>query len=123
VPGNDTITYSISNGCGTYTARLFVTVTATALCGLSVLDTRDNDNGISIYPNPSQGVFAINIPAQTAYCQVVVTDITGAVVLKKVVTDASAAIPVNLEAVARGNYIVRVIADGKTYQQKISIVK
>jgi hypothetical protein len=62
-------------------------------------------NGLSVYPNPTSGVFTIGLN-NTAAKTIVVTDLSGRTILSTTGTDAN--ININLSAFANGVYYVKV---------------
>jgi hypothetical protein len=66
------------------------------------------ENGMSVYPNPSNGEFIVEINGVEAYVQLVVLDVTGrAVYTEGVVLNGSFRKTINVE-VARGTYFLQI---------------
>ncbi len=62
--GSTTISYSVSNSCGSRSATHAVTVVPASLCGTSVSSTASNTSDIAIYPNPAVNVLIIDAPVK-----------------------------------------------------------
>ena len=79
VAGTYTIKYGVSNSCGTDTASFSLTVLPTLVCdGLAVKGAKEA-GGLKIYPNPTNGLFYIDVPTGK-YDGYTVTDAIGRVV-------------------------------------------
>jgi hypothetical protein len=77
---------------------------------------------ISVYPNPNNGNFTINIPAINGNGQIVIRDVTGKIV-QRISVDASElkqSVEVNL-AEAHGLYIVEVVGSNFNYISRVVI--
>lgn len=73
---------------------------------------------VNIYPNPSNGVFSVNLPTDTIV-SIIVYNVQGL----KVYTDDNILLhqyTLNLTDFPQGNYIVAVQSHDKTYSSKIS---
>ena len=73
---------------------------------------------VNIYPNPSNGVFSVNLPTDTIV-SIIVYNVQGS----KVYTDDNILLhqyTLNLTDFPQGNYIVAVQSHDKTYSSKIS---
>ena len=71
----------------------------------------DNDgNSFEVYPNPTKDILNINAKGIGSSYKVQIVDMTGAIVLT-----ADNAKTVNTSTLSTGNYIIKLIADGKTY--------
>ncbi len=109
--------YSVTNdGCETYTGTITVVGEGVAVavsmdCPNSINDI--NTNTISVYPNPSQGQFTINVNG-TYVLQIV--DITGKIVSVKNITDTE-----NISINEAGVYILHLINNEETLNYKIII--
>ena len=65
-PGTDSITYTYTNPCGTYTIYFPLTVRPYAFCHTGIqVAIEEGRNEIGAYPNPSSGSFQLNIPGAT----------------------------------------------------------
>jgi len=123
--GMDTAIYVVTNLCGTATAIFPFTILSPAVCStLVVTHIPDNNEGISVYPNPNNGAFTINISVLSEYVFIAVYDMYGNTVLtRELNNNKENIIPLDLKNVARATYMLKVIANDKTYTQKLVIVK
>jgi PKD repeat protein len=116
--GTYTIRLVASNSCGSDTAYQTVVV--------QVPVGNDDDYSLSdfvLYPNPSTGVYRIQLPAilQGKKLEAEVLDIGGKVLYREfIMGDAGAYIEMP-ELRASGTYLVRLHHAGKTYQSKLVI--
>ena len=116
--GSDTIVYTLTNACGTATAKKVVSVTAGREEGAEPVATQvETTDGIRLYPNPSTGSFILELPAATAQTQVIITDISGRVISQTSSDEKS--ISFDLSGFPAGAYIVSINADGKNYYRKV----
>ena len=88
VPGADSITYTVTNTCGTNTVAIGFRVRSHASCAESVNTVTENPaEGILLYPNPNQGAFAIRVntlvPTETP---MIVTNVLGEKVMEQTIT-------------------------------------
>lgn len=81
----------------------------------AILGTESNElEGVSVYPNPTNGDVTVNSPAGSS---IQVYNVLGSVV--KSLTGATAVQSVSLEGLSSGVYIVKVANDNKVFQTKI----
>ena len=102
-----------ANGTGTANLIDNIVVTRTALGVKNEL----SDNLISLFPNPSTGIFNLNVA--TANYSFEVTDLTGKVLLQTEVKGKNARIELN--SYAKGIYLLKVISEGKTAVRKLIV--
>jgi len=111
---------------GVYVLQVTVTdiagETATGEFLLTVKSTVSTGNlgqsGVSIYPNPSNGQFVINVDKLSDYT-LEITDVTGKIILKDNVTTSSKT--VDLKDFAKGVYFVKLTIDGEEVKERIII--
>ena len=121
-PGMDTIYYSDSNACGTAVASLAINILAAANCNTGVVAPVDQISDIVVYPNPSNGIFTVVIPATANSSTITIMDVLGKVVATKVVPDNSEPTTIfNLTSVAAGSYLVRITSGTEIYRKTIVI--
>ncbi len=125
--GSNTI-YALSPGSQTYT----VTKTGYYWClNQSTADITINVNpcksgsgvndmptgAIQIYPNPTSGIFTVDLPASTSSCAITITDITGKTISTRI--SAREKEDFDLSTYPKGIYLIQVETDDKKYNQKI----
>jgi len=84
-----------------------------------IQDIKDERNSVKIYPNPSKGQFTINMEMFT--CKQALIDVfntNGSLIYSKTFRNATN-MNIDLTGNATGIYIVKVIADGVSYEEKI----
>jgi hypothetical protein len=103
-----------ANGSGTANLIDNIQVTRSGPNGV-----KDNnlENMISVFPNPSQGNFTVNVPASEYALQV--TDLTGKVILQQSGNGAQA--QVDLSKAAKGIYLLKLTSQGKTAVRKLLV--
>lgn len=107
------VTYTITAEDGTTTQNW--TVTVTIATGTSSV----RDNGITVYNNPSTGLFRIKLDAQKQVT-LSVYNVEGSVVLKKIIeATGEQIIPVDLTNKPKGVYMLKISNKGKTEQIKL----
>jgi hypothetical protein len=121
--GTTTITYAVTNTCGTQSATKVVYVKPASECNTGITTIIDHSDGISIYPNPTSGDFIIDVPATGQVVSVLITDIAGQTI-RQWTPDMTAThrVPVTLTNLASGTYMVKVVVDGVVYRQKIEVL-
>lgn len=112
------VTVSDGNNC---TASDSVTVTL-----INCLDLEEMNSSTAVFPNPSQGQFQVSVQSAAGMKNVLirVTSATGAVVYEKNWGEISGSFGqlVNLENLARGNYVLTLFSNGQwVHQQKITV--
>ena len=124
--GMDTLNYTMSNACGVFSGSVEIRVYTKGECD-SLNEVRQLPNSaagvISIYPNPSVGVFTVVLPESGTAAEIMVTDMYGKVVENVRITDRrDREVTMNLEAVANGTYLIRVSSGGVVYRGKVVIM-
>ncbi len=112
-PGIDTITYTVTNACGSATARKAINVTATRTALTSTVE------GINVFPNPTSGLVTIELPAGATNASLIIADMSGKASEIRDITDNKS--NVDLSGYAPGTYIINVNVDGKVYSQRVVI--
>jgi hypothetical protein len=78
---------------------------------------------ISIYPNPNNGNFTINIPPSNSNGMIIVRDVTGKII-NRINIDAAEitqSVQINMSEAAKGIYIVEVASNEAHYVSRVSI--
>jgi hypothetical protein len=90
-------------------------LTATSLLGNA--EVTMTKPALKLYPNPASDTLGISLGQELTNATVTITDMTGKVVLKKSnISDSQ--IDLDISSIANGNYIVKVVADGKSSSAK-----
>jgi hypothetical protein len=114
--GTASITYTVTNFCGTATATYPVTILPMGLCPTGI-NTVTNASDISIYPNPNTGSFTLQLP-QGVESHVTVTDVTGRRVKE---IKAAASCTCTLPTGCTGVYIVEVETGGERWYGRVVV--
>jgi hypothetical protein len=117
--GMDTVIYTISNVCGTANAAARINI-QNCTTGLQMM----NNAPIKIFPNPASS--ALNIEwsgLQGKQADVVITDVTGRVVLRTVLenNNSTGTMQVNLAGLNDGVYVLNISSDSVYYTDKVVV--
>ena len=117
-PGPATITYSVTNACGTTEASLNVTVLSSSVCGSAVTGAPiAQPFGLAVYPNPNNGECTARVYTQENEPVVItITDVVGRK-LQEYSATTNAEIPVKVNA--PGIYLVTAATAGGRYMAKV----
>ena len=86
------------------------------------INTPVQDAGaLSVFPNPSVGMFTVHVPAGISGGSITVMDVTGKVIATNAAQAGAQAI--DLGSAAAGTYTVQLTSGGKVYSSKVSITK
>ena len=121
--GIDTVQYAVTSACGSDTARYLIYIVSPTACGTLMAHNivRDSMN-IFVFPNPTAGSFTVQIPELAENVSLFVTDIYGQEILRNVKNNnTDSLIQINLPDVARGIYVLKIVANGKSYVQNLVI--
>lgn len=90
---------------------------------LTTVDFKEVQSEISIAPNPSNGNFNINAHWMQGTSQVEVLDLTGKLVHTSTIntTKGQKSVTLNLQDVANGSYLVRVVSDQRVQTVKLIV--
>jgi len=77
----------------------------------------ENSNGITVYPNPSKGVFIITMPNDAD--KIEVTDVTGKIIEQITVKQGNTEYNLNLGGLANGVYFARIVSSSGTVVKKL----
>jgi PKD repeat protein len=87
-----------------------------------ITDAESMNNAVSIYPNPNNGIFTVNLAAEISGAMTVNVYNTLGELVKTVVVDSTTT-SVDLTDFASGVYVVKVIADNQIATKKITIAR
>ena len=119
--GTVMISYTVTNACGTGVATEQVKV-LNSICNDAVKMVNAADEGIKVYPNPSEGQFTVELPYSGSKTTVMITDVYGKIVeTTELENNSSLKLNYDMKNVARGTYLIKVIMDNKTYREKLVI--
>ena len=115
------ISYTVTNGVCTNTTSVTLTVSARGVNpDLPTGNTIGNDTeNIKIYPNPSKGIFTIELLEANPNATIIVMDISGKVLETKITADIHT--DFDLSNYAKGFYLINVDTGIKKYHKKITL--
>ncbi|OQX77351.1 MAG: hypothetical protein B6D61_07315, partial [Bacteroidetes bacterium 4484_249] len=97
------------------------------ICAFAVLPSQitsikgiAHNNSVNIYPNPSKGVFNLNLQAFVKPCSVSITDITGKTIYKTFALSESE-IQIDLSNQPKGIYNLKLITNNNHFSEKIIV--
>ncbi len=102
---------------GTGTANLIDNIRIYRAAGPTGIKSALLEKQISVYPNPSNGEFKVNLPANETYL-LEICDLTGKVIQRQKATGNT---QVKLESKAKGIYLLKVSNDGATAVRKLVV--
>ncbi|HEU4718753.1 MAG TPA: T9SS type A sorting domain-containing protein [Bacteroidia bacterium] len=119
--GNYSPVYSFTDGNGC-TGTASVSITVNACTGVA---EQKAANGVSLYPNPNNGVFTLDVNADVNQLTIEITDVQGRVVYTSDESGVRSgyAKQISLNDQPDGIYFVRVTADGQLHTEKISVIR
>ena len=85
-------------------------------------NSESNTNNIKVFPNPTSGMFTIELPEMAAVYSITITDVTGKIITTQTLANTKQA-TINLNSPLPGNYIIRAASSSKTYNSIIEVVK
>lgn len=120
--GTVIISYTETNSCGTVAATYSFAVRSLADCPTSVNEMLTATGDVSLFPNPSAGIFVISVPEHQNNVVISITDVEGRTI-RQLVNDNSnnLKIPVDISNLAAGAYFVKIEVDGVIYRKKVII--
>jgi hypothetical protein len=123
-PGTVSVMYIVITSCNVDTAAHLVVVKTEAECINSVNPSAVRTEELKIYPNPSSGSFAIELPESVSSGEMTITDVTGKVVSRGMLSNTNGdRVVMAMPDVASGAYLVRIDSDGRTFRKTLLIVK
>jgi uncharacterized protein YjdB len=121
--GTVTISYTVTNICGSASAVSLLTIIPTAIC-IAGVNTVSANSEIRAYPNPSRGIFSIDLPQTNSGSVITIVDVFGRVLETKAIENNNAQTwTFNLGNIASGSYFVKVSTADKVFREKITIIK
>ncbi len=96
-----------------------IVVTVDACAGLN----EDQLEQLSVYPNPNNGEFTVQVPSNLTEGTMVVMDLNGRIVIEETFNNNSNGIEINVKGVENGMYIVRIATNDAQYQTQVVVQK
>ena len=121
--GTVIISYAVTNSCGTVAATDSFVVRQPADCPTSVNEITVSTDGVSLFPNPSAGVFAITLPGHQGSVSITISDLEGKMIRQMAFNNNNILnIPIDFSNMAAGAYFVKIQVDGEVYRKKFIIL-
>ena len=122
--GLDTIIYSVSNACGVFEGRTRIKVFSVPECDSIMYQTQvaQSKPGVKIYPNPSTGVFTVEIQGINTGAAIQVFDVFGRKITETFTQTGETQKQLDLSAVSAGVYQVRILTDKGYFVGSVSVV-
>ncbi len=114
--GTATITYRITNTCGTHATYKNMTVMPETACAVSTANQVPTASTVQLYPNPCKGLFSLLLPGNQP-AHITVSDVAGRIIDE---TDGSGTIIHNIGA-PPGIYFVHIRAQEYSITRKLII--
>lgn len=121
-PGIDTITYTVTNSCGTATVKRRIKVLSVATCHTGVVElSQATTTELSVFPNPNSGAFSVNLVSAAAdeAVTVVITNVFGEKI-KEFTATTNKVTELTIDA-APGIYIVSAATANGRYNAKVLV--
>ncbi len=122
IPGVDSLTYTISNACGTSSVSIEITVLPAAGCVNGVSAVSENVPSVMVYPNPTDGMFTVEMDQFNNDAVISIMDMFGKVIeVRSVNMRNGNKANFDLSSLAAGSYIIRVNTGEQIFREKIVI--
>jgi Secretion system C-terminal sorting domain len=122
VEGFDTVTYTVTNSCGTQSSSRTIFIATPWQCDslLSTPNVALTAETVNVYPNPTSGTFTIEVPRNVVGFEVFVMDMMGRTVAARSIEAGSGNTAIfDISQVAGGPYFIKVTANGADFIQKL----
>ncbi len=120
--GTDSVLYTITNVCGSISAGKLINIRSSAVCHEGVNNISGSVPGITVYPNPSSGLFTVELPETTTGTIISISDMLGKTIeTRSLNNNQPQKVIFDLSHVAAGSYIIKVNAGITTFRDKIVI--
>ena len=116
-PQNSQIYNDIITNSSTDATQRDITVSGNGLTGINNI----TENNFTIYPNPSNGIFTIDLLTSVGLSNVKITDITGKIIYKEQFTIHNSQFTINLTNQPAGIYFLNIQTETGIYTEKIII--
>ncbi len=121
--GLDTISYAVTNTCGTTYSLFPLNVLSALACGTLNIYNKGIYNDIFVFPNPNNGVFTIYLPPSSNVYSVSIIDLYGKEIYSNEINNNNLALlqNVNISHVAGGSYLVKIRNGSTAFRQKVVV--
>ncbi|WP_157730061.1 T9SS type A sorting domain-containing protein [Tenacibaculum jejuense] len=122
IVGAFTTNYGVFNSSETFRSEGTTTGVLAVFGDSEVLNLEDfSKEALKIYPNPSTGIFNVNLKGDFTNDKVAVKiyDLNGRIVYNKKTTNSTNTVPFNLSSVTKGVYLVKITDGTNEYLSKV----
>ncbi|MBK0404381.1 T9SS type A sorting domain-containing protein [Adhaeribacter sp. BT258] len=112
--------YNNGNGTANLIDNIEVERIAGRMGGIGISENILQSN-LVVFPNPSNGLFNLKVPATTRNYSVEVMDLTGKLVKQQTVTNNAGTSQLNLNGTAKGIYILKIASEGNVATRKLIV--
>jgi sugar lactone lactonase YvrE len=117
--GSVTLSYSMTNSCGTTVKTHPVYIRPSSACGLGFANHTKNDEWI-VYPNPTHGIFNIIPPSEHPETELFIYDAMGKLLNQyNVGQNSIKEINCNISKYPHGNYLLKYVSNNNVVVQRI----
>lgn len=114
--GNYSVMITGANGCSAMSLPYYI--------GITGIDATSEQANLSIYPNPSSGIFYVQFSQnKKSKKEIEVTDLTGKRLVHSIVTAVDDLVKINLEQFSNGIYFLKIKSESTVSIQKLVIEK
>ena len=125
VPGVDTISYAVTNVCGTATATFVAAVRDSFNVCFNAVTGPGSVKAyqINIFPNPTNSSFTIDLPANSYNMSVTFVDIYGKnVVIRETSRNGNGQRSYSVDGIADGTYFIKAVSGTSYYYGKVIVL-
>jgi hypothetical protein len=119
-PGTVSITYTVTNSCGTATAARILVIQDSTDCTMGVIGGTEHKPALQVYPNPTDGAINVVLGANSAQVTLMLCDMSGRI-LAEIQRENTRKVAFRCNELAGGIYTLTVIADGQVSHHKIIV--
>jgi hypothetical protein len=117
--GSANVSYTVTNACGSTSQYRAITVTAHK----EVFDTEnaisEGTSGFKVYPNPSQGLFILELPESAEQSKILISDMSGKSITQMITSNTREEF--DTKTWAGGIYLIQVEVSSKIMRQKLVV--
>jgi len=125
IPGVDTISYTVTNVCGTATATFVAAVRDSFNVCFNAVTGPGSVKAyqINIFPNPTNSSFTIDLPANSYNMSVTFVDIYGKnVVIRETSRNGNGQRSYSVDGIADGTYFIKAVSGTSYYYGKVIVL-
>ncbi len=121
--GTYTVTLHAANSCGTDSATSTIVVVDTPTTGTGLANIKFENEGISIFPNPTNGMVTVELSGAINYDKLELYTLKGDLLKTEEVVVSNGHVNINMEGFEPGVYVVKATGDNRVATRKITLIK